>query len=202
MVSALSASPPLPQPPGPSPQPSPLAPHLLCLGPAADLQALGLADGHLHGEGDPHVVQVLGPRVEGDALAAAHVLPAGERRVPAQSVHREEPVDSSLCVGVGGGGEGGGGRGRLLVAPLGGQRLWLLGLRGLRRLLLLGLVEGVLVTTGERERERGAALLTPPVDPPSAALPRNKRLPHRPPTSASPFDGKRGLREFYSGCED
>lgn len=50
--------------------------HLLPLGPAADLQTLTFADGHLEAERDPDVAQVLHPRVEGDALHAANVLPA------------------------------------------------------------------------------------------------------------------------------
>ena len=77
----------------------PPAPHLLGLGPVDDLQALGLADGHLHGEGDPHVAQVLRPRVEGDALAAAHVLPAGggRRKESAQCVHGQGAGGFNRC---------------------------------------------------------------------------------------------------------
>lgn len=53
-------------------------PHLLSFGPAADLQSLALTDGHLESEGDPDVSQILGPRVDGEALHAAHILPAAE----------------------------------------------------------------------------------------------------------------------------
>lgn len=50
--------------------------HLLSLRPAADLQALTFADGHLEAEWDPNVAEVLHPSVEGEALHAAYVLAA------------------------------------------------------------------------------------------------------------------------------
>lgn len=50
-------------------------PHLLSFGPAADLQSLTFADGHLESERDPDVSQILRPRVKGEALHVA-LLPA------------------------------------------------------------------------------------------------------------------------------
>lgn len=50
--------------------------HLFCFRPAADLQTLTFADGHLETERNPDMAQVLHPRVEGEALRAAHLLAA------------------------------------------------------------------------------------------------------------------------------
>lgn len=54
--------------------------HLLSFGPAADFQPLTLADGHLERDGDPHVSKILCPRIEGEALHAADLLPAAKTR--------------------------------------------------------------------------------------------------------------------------
>ncbi len=53
--------------------------HLLSFRPAADLQSLTFADGHLESERDPDVSQILRPRVEGEALHAAHLLPTARK---------------------------------------------------------------------------------------------------------------------------
>lgn len=54
--------------------------HLLSFRPAADLQPLTLADGHLERDGDPDVSKILCPRIEGEALHAADLLPAAKTR--------------------------------------------------------------------------------------------------------------------------
>lgn len=52
--------------------------HLLSFRPAADLQPLTLADGHLERDGDPDMSEILCPRIEGEALYAADLLPAAK----------------------------------------------------------------------------------------------------------------------------
>ena len=49
--------------------------HLLSLGPAADLQTLALADGHLHAERDPHMLQVLRLGGKGQAFHVGLLVP-------------------------------------------------------------------------------------------------------------------------------
>lgn len=48
--------------------------HLFSLRPAVYLQTLIFTDGHLEAERNPDVAQILHPRIEGEALHAAHLL--------------------------------------------------------------------------------------------------------------------------------
>lgn len=61
--------------------------HLLSLWPAADLQTLGLTDGHLQAQRDPHMLQVLCLGVKGQTLHIGQVIPTETRPLDKHPTH-------------------------------------------------------------------------------------------------------------------